>query len=691
MDKKEGLGDPDSNRAKGSEELRGRIIDKSYEIGDLLDATRKSWVFIAKEVGEISPGRDVALKVLKPGQEPKRKEQFAREVKTLADLESHPNIATVYGGGQDEEYFYIAMEYVPGDNLGKRVRKGETFSLERIVSLSHSLAEVVDFCHSNGIEHNDIKLKNLKEKRGEDGVCAVLDFGSKFTRDRDSDDVYAMGKVLEELLKHPENPGQNVPRKLAQIVVKSKGGDYETPEYFKKAIESYRKSITRRKFVKVAASVTALFGAGYSGYRYLDHINSIDRLVDSHENVSASDYETMNQFLIELREHIIRDKIFEPLEENEFLSEQAEASPEPLAPFAVDQNGNWFPDSINGRSGDFVNILLKAALFDQRHLRYTMGFLDKISNQEISDPFLKFYYSLAFASEIGTFPRTLTRDKRDSYKRKALEAAVLWSNNFNQRSETFSSVDDMEMSLLTLWALENSEGDDKEKFSSDLEIMVSNFTQHNIFEEEDRVLVFPYVEFGPNSEVERYVLSSSNDTSIPFTEDEDNYLIRARDSARLIQIYSLLGDHYSSKDDESNTDDERSHEYFRIAERLTNQHSFNLQGSNYFIGVEEGPIDNTYYAVLAKSVATLLTYHPGLTDTDEDSLTRGLYDTVRELTLPRNLRRKSEKGILRHIVSRITGIYRDSWIHGDKNLLDVFIMIPSLEGENRFTKLASKF
>ena len=78
---------------------------------------------------------------------------------------------------------------------------------------------------------------------------------------------------------------------------------------------------------------------------------------------------------------IFRDKIFEPLERQEFLSKEAEENQEPLAPFAVDKNNHWFPDSRNERSGDFVNILLKASLFDQRYLDYGIKSLDKISKR----------------------------------------------------------------------------------------------------------------------------------------------------------------------------------------------------------------------------------------------------------------------------------------------------------------------
>ena len=320
---------------RGFEELLGRTIDNRYEIEKLLDTTRKSWVFLAKEVGEVSPGRNVAIKVLKPGQEPKRKEQFEQEAKTVGNLGSHQNIITVYGGGKDENYFYIAMEYVPGDNLQKRVDNNETFSLEKIVCLSHSLAEAVDFCHSHGIEHKDIKLKNLKEKENDGSVCAVLDFGSKFTRDKDSDDVYAMGSTLEQLLKYRENPKRKIPRKLGEIVDKAKNKGYSSPKDFKNAIENYRsevrRGITRRKFLKVSGgiglgSAASIYGISrYIKYSRTHHkLEDIIREIKTTENFNASLYR-------DLLHELYRVKIV-PL---------IEAIPKDKFPLKVDVSGKY--------------------------------------------------------------------------------------------------------------------------------------------------------------------------------------------------------------------------------------------------------------------------------------------------------------------------------------------------------------
>lgn len=292
--------------SNGSGFLIGRTVDGKYRVEELIGATRKSWVYRAREVGAISPGRDVALKVLKPGQELSRFGQFSMEVGTLAELGlpkgklRHPNIVTVYGGGIDNLCTYIAMEYVPGKNLEERVREGETFPVGRIVDLLHSLADVMVYCHEQGVEHNDLKLKNLTVR---DGGCIALDFGSKFTRDENSNDVFAMGRILGELLEHRDNKAKKVSKGLVGIVDRAKGGEYVFPGEFKRALSRYKNRITRRAVLIGGAAVAA----GFYGVYLHGRLTSLGHLVEKIDRSSPRDFE---MFLAEeLRYKLLEEKV----------------------------------------------------------------------------------------------------------------------------------------------------------------------------------------------------------------------------------------------------------------------------------------------------------------------------------------------------------------------------------------------
>jgi len=60
----------------------------------------------------------IALKVLFPrlARHPGQAERFLREARTLAKL-NHPHLVHAVDAGQDGEYYYLAMEFIEGENL----------------------------------------------------------------------------------------------------------------------------------------------------------------------------------------------------------------------------------------------------------------------------------------------------------------------------------------------------------------------------------------------------------------------------------------------------------------------------------------------------------------------------------------------------------------------------------------------
>ena len=359
-------GDLDVERAAGSEKLVGNTLG-DYEIRELIRPTRKSWVYCAHDP---MFDRDVAVKVLKPGQGKEREKQFERERKRLGKIEKHSNIATPYSGGRQGDYYYFAMELVKGRDLQEMIDSGETFSLERILNIAYSVTDAVDHSHKCGVEHKDIKLKNIKETEEKKGI-SVLDYGSTLTRDKSSDDVVAVGSVIQILLKHREKPQKKIPKRLEDIVSRAETGGYESPGEFKKAIESYKRNlITRRRAIKIGAgsAVLAVVGGSLYGlYRNHRHKNSIEYIVRQIENTDAEDYERLDLLLVDFCIRVGYQKIL-PLYEDEEVAKRA-ANHETIQSyegeridlggyfFATDSEGDWhFPDRIKSTSGRVVRI-----------------------------------------------------------------------------------------------------------------------------------------------------------------------------------------------------------------------------------------------------------------------------------------------------------------------------------------------
>ncbi|HVR42737.1 MAG TPA: protein kinase [Thermoanaerobaculia bacterium] len=113
-------------------------------------------------------GRLVALKTIRltdSGDEEEVREfqqRFIREAQAAGVL-SHPAIVTVHDIGQDDEkgVSFIAMEYVEGPTLKELIQQGKPLSSPEIASILAQVADALDFAHSRGIVHRDVKPANI--------------------------------------------------------------------------------------------------------------------------------------------------------------------------------------------------------------------------------------------------------------------------------------------------------------------------------------------------------------------------------------------------------------------------------------------------------------------------------------------------------------------------------------------------
>ena len=119
-------------------------------------------------------GRDVALKVLRPGRrDEKQLRRFEQEARAAGGL-NHPNILTVFDVGEHEGEPYIVTELLTGTTLREGLKDGP-LEPARAVRLATDLAEGLVAAHEHGIVHRDLKPENLFILR--DGRLKILDFG----------------------------------------------------------------------------------------------------------------------------------------------------------------------------------------------------------------------------------------------------------------------------------------------------------------------------------------------------------------------------------------------------------------------------------------------------------------------------------------------------------------------------------
>lgn len=135
---------------------------------------------IVYEAYDPGMNRRVALKELAqiggstPQQRDDRIKRFMREARAAGSM-VHPNIVTVYEIGEFEGRHFIAMEYLDGHNLRNEIDSKGFVAPERALEIMMGVAQALEFAHSKGVIHRDIKPDNIQLLS--DGRIKITDFG----------------------------------------------------------------------------------------------------------------------------------------------------------------------------------------------------------------------------------------------------------------------------------------------------------------------------------------------------------------------------------------------------------------------------------------------------------------------------------------------------------------------------------
>ncbi len=146
---------------------------KGYRFMRKLGSTEHSGVYLAERE---STHLQVVLKVLRqmPGTDETigAFDRFLQEYETIAAMD-HPNIVRIYDLGVGDDHAHIAMEYLAGGDLRRRIEKGipERAAVQYLRQIASALSAV----HAKGVLHRDLKPGNIMLRK--DGSIALIDFG----------------------------------------------------------------------------------------------------------------------------------------------------------------------------------------------------------------------------------------------------------------------------------------------------------------------------------------------------------------------------------------------------------------------------------------------------------------------------------------------------------------------------------
>lgn len=164
--------------------MLGRTLAQ-YRILAKLGAGGMGEVYLAEDT---NLERRVAVKVLTlPSQEQRHIVRFEQEAKAVAALD-HPNVLAIHDYGRDGETSYIVTEFLEGETLRDRLRRGP-LDAETCVDFFSQIASGVAAAHDKGILHRDLKPENIFITQA--SRIKLLDFGlaKVLQLDLDGDEV----------------------------------------------------------------------------------------------------------------------------------------------------------------------------------------------------------------------------------------------------------------------------------------------------------------------------------------------------------------------------------------------------------------------------------------------------------------------------------------------------------------------
>lgn len=198
-----------------------RVIAQRYKVIEPIGSGGTSQVYLAHD---LTLGRQVALKILddQAAAQDDLRRLFTKEARALAQL-SHPNVVAVYDVGEVDGRPFIAMEHVDGVSLKQRIERAGALTLADALRHATEIAQGLDFAHSRGIVHADLKPSNiLLDREDRPKIC---DFGIARTPQEDAEtpqlfatalyvspervegrratvasDIYGLGLIVYEML-----------------------------------------------------------------------------------------------------------------------------------------------------------------------------------------------------------------------------------------------------------------------------------------------------------------------------------------------------------------------------------------------------------------------------------------------------------------------------------------------------------
>ncbi|MDQ0198550.1 Stk1 family PASTA domain-containing Ser/Thr kinase [Neobacillus ginsengisoli] len=151
----------------------GKRISGRYKVLEMIGGGGMANVYLAHDM---ILDRDVAVKMLRLDfvNDEEFIRRFHREAQSATSL-VHPNIVNIYDVGEENDLYYIVMEYVEGQTLKQYIQQNSPLRVETAIKIMRQLTSAISHAHQNHIIHRDIKPHNILVDL--DGNVKITDFG----------------------------------------------------------------------------------------------------------------------------------------------------------------------------------------------------------------------------------------------------------------------------------------------------------------------------------------------------------------------------------------------------------------------------------------------------------------------------------------------------------------------------------
>ncbi|MBC8780840.1 MULTISPECIES: Stk1 family PASTA domain-containing Ser/Thr kinase [Staphylococcus] len=151
----------------------GKMVNERYKVIDKLGGGGMSIVYLAEDT---ILNRKVAIKAISipPREKEETLKRFEREVHNSSQL-SHENIVSMIDVDEEDECFYLVMEYIEGPTLAEYIHSHGSLSVETAIKFTEQILSGIKHAHDMRIVHRDIKPQNVLIDKNK--TLKIFDFG----------------------------------------------------------------------------------------------------------------------------------------------------------------------------------------------------------------------------------------------------------------------------------------------------------------------------------------------------------------------------------------------------------------------------------------------------------------------------------------------------------------------------------